>query len=125
MTIQATCEEMGTKVSMMEIFLVLKDYKHPQGMFGQIAYDEFLVVLRNARSANQNDPAMQAAFKALGGSIPNGENGETTAIPMANVAKSLTKLKEFGVDVCKLEDVCLQKKETDTMDFNEFAACLC
>lgn len=123
MAIQQLCQDMGTKVSMVELFLVLKDYKHPQGMFGQIKYDEFLVVLRNARSEHQNNPMLKAAFKSLGGSIS--DNGETTAIPMSNVTKSLSKLKEFGIDVCKLEAATSSKEDTDTMDFNEFAACLC
>eukprot|EP01083_Nonionella_stella_P179949 640314_1 len=118
MAMQQALQEMGVKVSPVEIFGVLKDYRCPTGMFGQIHYEEFLVVLGNARNKFQKNPTLTAAFRSLGG-----DSGIGSGVPVANVLRSLQKLKQFNVDVEKLETVCSLKSETDTIDFNEFAAC--
>eukprot|EP01084_Bolivina_argentea_P292406 502673_1 len=119
MAIQDTLLEMGVKVSMVEIFGVLKDYQCPSGMHGRIEYEEFLVILRNARSKNEKNAILVAAFNSLGGSTDE----DRPNVSVANVVKSIAKLKEFNVDIEKLETVCSSKEETESMDFNEFAAC--
>ena len=115
LAIQEILSKMGYTVSMVEIFNALKDYNCPKGMFGKIEYEEFLVILRNTRAKKQNDTILVTAFEALGG------NKET--VKVTNVLKSIERLKEFNVDTEELEIVCAGKEETDSMDFNEFAAC--
>lgn len=117
MAIKQALAEMGLTVSMVEIFGVLKDYQCTSGMYGQIEYDDFCVVLRNARAQHRNNPTLTAAFKSL-----CNDNDKGT-VPVSNLLRSLEKLREFNVDVEKLETVCKGKEESDSIDFNEFAAC--
>ena len=116
--IQGALKDMGITVSMVELFGVVRDYRCQTGMHGQIEYEQFAVILRNARAQFKQNPLLTAAFKALGG-----EQGGHGGIAVSDITRSLSRIKDFGIDVDKLETVCAAKEETDIVDFNEFCSC--